>query len=256
MMDSILVDKTTLQPGLYQTNCCGLTLKECRRFGTIWTFPIVLILKLIGKKINLLWLPAHESEVCCGFDELSARAKEILEPKVKTACDLGYPEGIFRKVIKSYDKSFHDAGSYIALHHDRRRIIMVSYVSQYYEDTLTQADKIVAQASYFIDPMNDVTVMNHQSYLDVDKKSHPAARNIYLYEADLDILAGRIEREFNLYDKPVLRFYDIQHVIAVLKQMDEKIWLDRLKRGLIEKVPPEKEEEIIKSYNAMKDNKI
>jgi hypothetical protein len=235
--------------GVYRLNYRGLSFAEAWRLGGAKAFPIAMIMKLTAANGDYLWLPPSDIERPCPREELSEMAQGKLAPVAKQLEGMGYPTGIFSKLVLSLDPAFTDGGSYRALHVDRKRIIYVAFLRR----ELRQQNQVVQNDvlnpfGLFIkeDGRNATVVLTSKTYLDDGSQS----KVIRLTEPGLERVARRLEIELLATREFVQTFPSIEAAAAATAQRDEAAWENRIQRGLAVKVAEDEERRVIAAARA------
>jgi hypothetical protein len=145
-----------------------------------------------------------------------------------------------------------ESGSYFALHQDKKRYLSITYV--YREKQVKDTDvslETVALVFHngFYDAVDSYCVIvhnNHFHFYDQDNR----AKVIYLKTQDLERITQRIEKEIQRYPSPIQCFQNIDHFDKFVRPLRDAMWLDKINRGLLVKVPVEEEKRILEKYSS------
>lgn len=226
---------SAIESGYYQVNMQGASLKECWRFGgSVLGFLIALFDKVIRKKMfSFVWLPTYEAEVVCSIDDYGPLTRERLAPLVKMAKCSGYREGRFSKITKLIDDTVRESGAYVALHEDGMRVITIGfvYVLNVSGSVPVETKQTYIRTGFMTHDMQTVVALNYRHYWNDGELS----RKICMPRSNLVEISERVGKELKKSDKPVVSFNDLGHMLEVSRPVEEREWLQRIKRGLIVK---------------------
>jgi len=227
-----------MNPGVYQLNFRGLTLREAWRFsGEPFKFLLALVLKAAAFKGSRQWLPAHECEVPCTEDQLSPEAALHLLPAVADARALGYDEGRFHQMARILDPNIKQGFGYATLHRDRQRFLFIGFIVN---GTAGRIKPVLACSGALV-PTQAVTLefLNHRNHLD----NAGVTRKIRVRGKTLEAIDAAMQQTLAASSVTFRTFQRLEDVQRHLRDVEVQAFDSRIKRGLLRyvgrgEVPP------------------
>lgn len=243
---------TTIKPGLYQMNMGGASLRECWRLARGHRIIYALLWKITQKKSHYVWLPKNQALIECNFNQFGSRTKKNLAPEIEKASCLGFTNGQCFILKNLYTDTDAEAGTYLALHQDKKRFLSITYA--YRGRLIESIDAFIETVALvyntgFYDAGDKYRVIVHNDRFQFFDK-YGQARIIYLKTQDMDKIVRRAEKEMQNCHKPKQSFQDVSHIRKFIQPLEDEVWLHRINRGLFVKVPLDNEREILQKYSS------
>jgi hypothetical protein len=234
--------------GVYRLNFRGLSYAECWRFGGVLGFPLAVILKFMGKKGTFHWLPAHETEEICRFEELNAIVQTNLQPAVEVLQRLGYKDGVYMKMKINLDPDSLDLGAYFGLHENGMKFMHAAFNRRRVQSIKNFEMKTVfISGGIILHDLTSIQVYNHKKFMDDGNRS----KKIVLLHATPEQVDRQLDAQISDAYSNVQSFSDVTQIKAFFREQDMDIWEERINRGLLVKVSFEEEHQIMNSFNVL-----
>ena len=226
-------------PGVYQLNYRRASPRELWRMSGLprpLTFPTAILLKLLGKRGQRVWLPPSQTLADCAEEDLTEEARGHLAPVVQQMGRLGCRRGAFRRLARKLDPGIRDMGALRALHDDGRRIMVVIYF-RYGTLGVTQ---VRLSGSAIAEDATGTAVLDHDYHFDPVLN-----RTICAGPVGVEGIDRRLQKEMAAVGKPLRRFATLEDVRAVLEERAERAYERLIERGLYERIPEDEERRML-----------